>query len=228
MIAFIMLGTSMISLIGMKQRLSHTTLTQVLDLEAFRDLTYVLFCFGVFFGFMGVYIPFFYIELYAIQKCNTGPELTSYLLVIVNSGSLFGRLIPNYLADKTGPLNMHIVFAFCTALLAYCWIAITSTTNLVVFCVLYGFFSGTFVSLPGPILISLSSDLSSVGTRLGMSMAFAGIGLLIGNPVAGVILRQQHSWVGLQIWAGALITVSALFMLTARISKVGPGLMAKS
>lgn len=84
------------------------------------------------------------------------------------------------------------------------------------------------MSLPGPILISLTTDMSSVKTRLGMSMGLAGIGLLIGNPIAGVFLRHEHSWAGLQAWAGALITNSTLFMLAARISKAGSALMAKA
>ena len=58
---------------------------------------------------------------------------------------------------------------------------------------LYRFFSGTFVSLPGPIGYGLSSDTSTVGTRLGMATAFSGVGLLIGNPIAGAILKGRWS-----------------------------------
>lgn len=177
---------------------------------------------------MGIYVAFFYVQLYAVQKGNTNFNLAFYMLSILNASSFFGRIVPNFFADKIGPLNMQIPFALITALLAFCWIAIKDTAGLIVFCVLYGFFSGTFVSLPGPTVLSLSPNMGTVGTRIGMSFAFGGFGLLVGNPVAGAILRNQGSWVGLQAWSGASVAIAALCMLIARITKVGPGLKAKA
>lgn len=223
-IAFIMLATSIITVPFIKQRVPSTSLRKVYDASSFRDLPYLLFCFGIFFGFMGIYIAFFYVELYATQVCGMSTSLATYVLAVVNAGSFFGRLFPNWLADKIGPLNVQIPFALIASLLAFCWIPIRNTPGLLVFCALYGFFSGTFVSLPGPIVYVLSSDMSTVGTRLGMSMGFAGVGLLIGNPIAGAILRGGGGWVGLQAWAGTLIAVSAGCMMGARWTKFGGGL----
>lgn len=220
-IAFIMLATSIITVPFIKQRVPSTSLRKVYDASSFRDLPYLFFCFGIFFGFMGIYIAFFYVELYATQVCSTNAGLATYVLAVVNAGSFFGRLFPNWLADRIGPLNVQIPFALIASLLAFCWIAIRNTPGLLVFCALYGFFSGTFVSLPGPIVYGLSSDMSTVGTRLGMSMGFAGVGLLIGNPIAGAILRGGGGWVGLQAWAGTLIVVSAGCMMGARWAKFG-------
>ncbi|KAL6694002.1 hypothetical protein J3F84DRAFT_400455 [Trichoderma pleuroticola] len=64
-----------------------------------------------------------------------------YLLPILNAASTFGRITPNFLADHVGPLNMLAPAASITALLAHCWIAVNLST-------FYGFFSGSFVSLP--------------------------------------------------------------------------------
>ena len=66
--------------------------------------------------------------------------------------------------------------------------------------------------------------MSTVGTRLGMAMAFSSVGLLIGNPIAGAILRDGGGWIGLQAWAGTLIAVSAGCMVGARWTKFGGGL----
>ena len=57
-----------------------------------------------------------------------------------------------------------------------------------------------------------------------MCMGFAGVGLLIGNPIAGAILRGGGGWVGLQAWAGTLIAVSAGCMVGARWARFGSGL----
>ena len=219
-----MLATSIVTVPFIKQRVPSSSLRKVYDSSSFHDLPYLLFCVGIFFGFMGIYITFFYVELYATQVCGMSASLATYILSVVNAGSFFGRLLPNHLADMIGPLNVHIPFALIASLLAFCWIAIRNTPGLLVFCALYGFFSGTFVSLPGPIVYGLSSDMSTVGTRLGMAMAFSGVGLLIGNPIAGAILRGGGGWVGLQVWTGTLIAVSAGCMVSARWTKFGYGL----
>ena len=217
-----MIATSIITVAGIRS-LTQSTLQRrkLFDIVSFRDPPFVYVCLGVCLGFMGIYVLFFYVELYALQECHMGENLAAYLLAFVNAGSLLGRLIPNYLADRLGPLNIHIPFAFSAAILAFCWIVVHNSARLIAFGVLYGFFSGTFVSLPGPIVIGISTDFPElIGTRLGMSMACAGIGLLIGNPVAGAILTN-HGWVGLQVWAGSLIMLSGLCMLCARGSKFG-------
>lgn len=76
------------------------------------------------------------------------------------------------------------------------------------------------MSLPGPAVVSLSPNLGEVGTRMGMSFAFGGFGLLVGNPVAGAILRN-HGWAAAQSWNGASNTVGTICILIARISKAG-------
>lgn len=223
-----MLSTSVIPIVGMKQRISASRPRDLFDLTALWDPAFLLFNLGVFFGFMGVYVLYFYVQLYAIQQTDTDTNLTFYLLSIINAGSFFGRLIPNFFADTTGSLNMQIPFAFISATLTFCWIAIRSTAGLLAFCVLYGFFSGSFVSLPGPTVVSLSPNLALLGTRMGMCLAICGFGLLIGSPVGGAILQDRRSWAGLQAWCGTLLAVSGSLMLAARIAKVGFRLKVKA
>ena len=148
-------------------------------------------------------------------------SLAPYTIAIANAGAALGRLGPNYLADKSGPLNLYIPFTFITALLAFSWIAVRSPAGIIVFAILYGFFSASFVSLLSPIVAEISTERSDIiGTRLGMALAFAGLGLLIGSPIAGVILTS-HGWIGLQVWAGALIMVSGACLICVRGSRYG-------
>ena len=223
-----MLATSVVSVTSMKQRVPATARRDLLELAAFKDVPYLLFNLGTFFGFMGIYVVFFYVQLYALEVCHTNSNLTFYLLSIINAASFFGRIAPNFIADKSGPLNIQIPFAWIATLLVFCWIAIKSTSGLVVFCILYGFFSGTFVSLPGPTVVSLSPNLATLGTRMGMTFAFTGFGLLIGTPVAGAILRDRNSWVGLQVWCGTSLALSGACMMAARVAKVGRKIRTKA
>jgi MFS family permease len=198
-------------------------------MQAWKEYPYTLFTIGEFLGFMGLYIPFFYISSFALLKTNASPELTFYFVPILNAASVFGRILPNFLADKTGPLNMLIPCSLISAILALCWIAIDDVAGLTVFAVLYGFFSGTFVSLPPSAVASLSPDLKQVGTRMGMSFSFAGLGLLIGNPIAGTIINlETGDFVKAQIFCGVVVAAAAVVMMFARIAKVGPSLTAKA
>ena len=216
-----MLGTSAVFLFGIRQRFPPSTRREILDVKAFNDFPFLMYSLGLFFGFMGIYIAFFYVQLYAITQSNTKKELAFYLLSIINATSTFGRLIPNYFADKIGPLNTQIPFAFITALLCYSWAAIKTTPSLVVLCALYGFFCGSFVSLPGPTVVTLSPNLATIGTRIGMATAISGVGLLVGSPIAGAILQGRSGWLGLKMWCGVLLTASGGCMLSARLIKTG-------
>ena len=51
--------------------------------------------------------------------------------------------IPNYVADKIGPMNVLIPGCFTTALLAFFWTEIKTEAGLIVFCIIYGYL--TFV-----------------------------------------------------------------------------------
>jgi len=53
-----------------------------------------------------------------------------------------------------------------------------------------------------------------------MLTAVCGIGLLVGNPIAGAIL-DNGSWVGLQVWTGVLLALSACLQLAARVAAGG-------
>ncbi len=177
---------------------------------------------------MGIYVTFFYIQLYALEQTDVNTTLASYLLSIINAASTIGRLVPNFFADKTGPLNIQIPFALILTIICFAWIRITTTAGTVVFCLLYGFFCGSFVSLPGVTVISLSPNLATIGIQLGMSFIIAGCGLLVGEPIAGAILRGQGGWVGLQAFCGVLLALSGLFSFAARIAKVGTKWSAKA
>jgi hypothetical protein len=61
---------------------------------------------------------------------------------------------------------------------------------------------------------------------MGMSFSFGAIGFLIGTPIAGAIV--ESGWVGLQAYTGATLTLSAVIMVAARVSKAGYHVTAKA
>ena len=198
------------------------------DSASLKNIPYIIFILGLFFGFMGIYVTFYYIQLYALERTDISPEMASYLLVFINASSVVGRILPNFVADNIGPLNVQFIFSVGIAILCLSWIAIRSSHGMIVFAVFYGLMSGSFTSLPGATVIGLSKDLSKIGAQLSMSFLPAACGLLIGEPIAGAILHGDRHWIGLQIWIAALVTLSGLFSLSARFVHVGMKLAAKA
>jgi MFS family permease len=113
--------------------------------------------------------------------------------------------------------------------LIFAWIAVKSTGALMAFALLYGFFSGSFVSLPPSTLVALSPDLSKVGTRIGMCFGFSGIGALIGSPVGGALLNlHTGKYVHMQIFCGVVMFIGCVMLVIARVAKSGVGIMVKT
>ena len=222
-----MLATLSISLITMRVRLLPSERRRILDISAFKEPVFTLYSIGLMLAFMGMYIPFFYIQDYAISRRAMSADLASYLLITLNAGSLVGRIIPNFFADKTGPFNMLVPCSCVAFILAFCWISVTHKANLFVFSLFYGFFSGAFVSLSPSTVVSLSPSLGVVGVRMGMVFVFAAVGLLTGTPIAGAILNV-HGWEGLQVFCGAMVAAATVFIMAARICKTGYHFMIKA
>lgn len=220
-IAFIILTTLIPPLVLMKARSPPMSNYRLLDTNAFKDTPYILLNLGLVFGFMGFYIIFYYIQLYALQETNISGFVASYLLVIINAGSLPGRLIPGYYADRVGSINVQTTVALVGAILTFCLMANKSSAGLIVYSVLYGFSAGAFMGLPAAGVVNLTADKSRIGTRLGMTLACVGCGVLVSSPIAGAILNGKGGWVGLVVWCGVLLTASCIAMSASRICKVG-------
>lgn len=73
-----------------------------------RTTSYISY---IVFGFVisvALYNPMFSVELFALQNAHVSQTLGGYLLAILNVSSIFGRLIPNRLADRYGVFQVYI------------------------------------------------------------------------------------------------------------------------
>ena len=225
-VAFVTLSVSIIPLVFLRQRYLPVVSKGSLYNAVF-NLPYVSFCFAIFFGYMGTYIVLFYIQLYSVQHADINPSVGNFSITIINASSIVGRIVASYFADKVGPLNVSLPFTLSAALLAFFWIGAGNTAGIIAISMLFGLTSAAFFTLPSPTVISLSKDLSSVGLQIGLMEGFAGAGLLMGTPIAGALLGNQH-WLSIQVFAGALIAAAVFFVLLARFLKVGGKLRAKA
>lgn len=224
---FLSLVTCLFSVAIMKPRVFPKETRALLDLKAFHETPYALFCAAMFFGFIGFYGPVFYLQTSAIED-GTSTNLAFYLLPMLNAASIWGRILPNFLADKLGPLNILMPASLGTATLALAWIGIHSTPGYIALAVLYGFFSGGFVSLPPVALVWLTPNLRTVGTRMGMCFAICSLGLLVGSPSSGAILKNTENFLGLQLFSGCTLMLTGIILVVTRIAYAGIKVQVKA
>ncbi|KAK5699290.1 hypothetical protein LTR17_023383 [Elasticomyces elasticus] len=196
-----------------------------IDRSAFQEPATVITYASMLLVFVGLYIPYFYIQVFAEQEIGEN-NINQYLIVILNAGSFFGRLFPSLLADKIGPMNTIVLCAAISGIVGFCWIAVHDLAGTVAFCVIYGFFSGSFVSLTAVLWASLCPDVNRMGTRTGMMTVPVAAGLLLGNPIAGELVRRG-SFVGLQIFCAATVMAATCLLVAARWSIAGFGVQRK-
>ena len=137
-------------------------------------------------------------------------------------------IIPNIFADKFGPFNVVVPCTLISATLCLCYMAVDTSAGIVVLMAFYGFFSGSFVSLPPTIVVNLSKDSrDKIGTRLGQSFAIVAVGLLIGTPIGGAVL-EKGGFDALWTFGGCMIFASAALLIAARVSWAGFGVMKRA
>ncbi|KAJ7578598.1 MFS general substrate transporter [Mycena floridula] len=170
-----------------------------------KDRRYVLTALGSFITMIGFFFPFFFLQLDAVQH-GIDENLAFYTLAILNAASIFGR----------GVYNAIIPCTFACGILILSMFGIINTAGTILFSLLYGFFSGAFVSLLSPLFASLSKDFSEIGARMGMGFTINGFAVLIGSPVAGVLLTEQFEWWRPIVFSGVLVLAGSCILVGAR------------
>ncbi|KAM0254579.1 hypothetical protein ACHAQJ_006614 [Trichoderma viride] len=205
----------------MKSRLSPSEeARKLVDLAAFANAPYAVFTVGLFFVFVGLYIPIFDVVVNAQIGSNVGEDMSFYILSILNAASAFGRVVPGQLADLYGSLEVITVCTFCSAIFAYGWIGIHTLGGSIGFAIVYGFVSGAVVSIQASVIASLVPDVRYIGTWMGMALFVAGLGILIGSPIAGVLVTTgTNSFVDPLILSGTFILTGGILFCVAWICR---------
>jgi len=225
---FIILTTQLIPNTLMRVRVMPNSKRALLDLPAFRSPAYSLNVLGFFLGFVGLYMPFVYIQVYAIERDLLSTNMSFYLLAIMNATSTFGRIIPNHLADRIGPFNVGIPCTIASAIICWGLVGAKDGASIIVLVALYGFFSGSFVSLPPTILVHLSEgERGKIGARMGQGFTITATGMLIGTPIGGAI-REASGFTAVWVYAGICLIGGGVLLVLSRGYHRGFQIMVKA
>lgn len=216
LLSLVLLGVSNIVLKERGKAKAKRSHRALVDKSAFRDWPYVFFVCGCVVVFLGIYTPFVYIQPYAIRHEIASPRLSLYILAILNASSLFGRVLPNIIANRVGPLNLIIGTSAVLSITSFCLITASNLARLLAAIIVYGFATGTFFSLQPTIFVKLTSNAAMIGTRFGMAFAVMSLALLLGPPISGALLGDT-GYVSAWVWAGTTMIAGGVFIAISGI-----------
>lgn len=206
----------------LKTRLPRSSSARItLDWRGFRDLRFVLTMAAIFVLDWAVLVPPAYITMYARTMGLEG--VAQHILAILNAASIFGRGLPGPVADRVGRFNVMVVCsAVCTASIFGLWFGLgSSVAGLVVFAIVYGFFSGSAYSLT-PVCVSQLCSAQGYASKYGTAYGVVSFATLAGVPLSGTILSvgDGRRYDALILFCGATYAASTVLFVVARgISK---------
>ncbi|KAJ0163045.1 hypothetical protein CTA2_3605 [Colletotrichum tanaceti] len=206
----------------------------MLDLSAYRNVSFVVLSGAMFFNLFAYTAPIYYLQQYSLAHAGpagqgtpdtsgSGSGSAYYLVAILNAGSILGRLFPAWLAGRYGPINVLLGVSVSVAAVALCWLGVSTPAGSVAFALAYGIASGGLISLPPTVVSILVPDLGLHGTWLGMLSTTNAFGALAGPPIAGALLEATGSYLGVQLLSGLGLTAMAILVLVLRMTRVGKG-----
>ncbi|KAK4164652.1 major facilitator superfamily domain-containing protein [Cladorrhinum sp. PSN259] len=204
----------------LRQRIKPRRSGELVDWGAWKEGEYVFYAVGSFTCFIGLYFPFYYVAAFSRDIIGLSYTDSLNLLLVMNGVGIVGRLIPNAIADRVGPINVFVPVAAVCGICILCWQAVESVSGLYVWSCFYGMAAGGIQSLFPAGLSSLNTDVRKAGVRIGMVFTVVSFATLAGPPIAGAIITAAGGrYLGAQIFAGVTLLLGMGFMSAARVIK---------
>lgn len=217
-VAFIILLGVIISAATIRSNRAHAPTPTNLRtyITPLKDKRFTLLCASMtLFGF-GLFLPFNFIPS-AAQSLGMSWGLSIYAIAILNAVSVFGRILPGFLADKFGRFNMMTICTFISAILTLAlWLPGHNNAATLSFAAFFGFFSGCYVSLTPALVVEVSPP-ADIGHRTGVLYFFISVGVLTGSPIAGALVEANDGeFTYLKIFAGITMLAGAALIAVLR------------
>ncbi|KAH8425228.1 uncharacterized protein LDX57_002986 [Aspergillus melleus] len=198
-----------------------------IDFRVLREAPFALLTVAIFLIDFALLIPLTYLTSYA-QSHGMEEGLAYQVVSILNAASILGRVLPGYAADRYGRFNVMIITTFgCTVFTLALWLSAGSNTAAIVaYAVLFGFWSGSAISL-APVCVAQISTTEDFGKRYGTTYSLVSVGALFAIPIAGEIMKAQsapgkkENYSGLIVFCGLIYGFACLFFVLARGVKIG-------
>lgn len=234
---FIFLGLLIVTNLLVRSRLPPKPGQSILpDFRIFRRKDFALVTAGSFFMEWGLFAPISYVTAYALSTGAMSTTFAYQVIAIFNAFSVLGRWLPGYFADQIGRYNcMLLALLICMAASLGLWLPAAvlsgraeheSNSNTIfalflTFCVLFGFGSGSNISLT-PVCISMLCDTEEYGRYYATCYTMVAIGTLTGIPIAGALIEAcGGAYWGVALFTGVCYMIAIVAFGAARIMHVG-------
>ncbi|OBT84874.1 hypothetical protein VE02_05908 [Pseudogymnoascus sp. 03VT05] len=201
-----------------RSRLLATSTSAVVNVRCYLDSTFNWLTISAFGFELLLIIGLGLIPTYAADA-GYGQRAGFYLIMTMNIGSAFGRVIPSWFSDKVGRFNMLLLMTvFTLASMLFIWLpcGLTSLVALYIFVFLYGFGTGSFVSLSMGCVGQICRG-SDFARWIGAMDSVVSIATLISIPIGSSL----QSNVGPQAMVWFLAGVLSLSLIACSISRAG-------
>lgn len=198
----------------------------ILDLALFQSIPYsAMFIAGITATFTLFVAPFF-LPLFA-QSIGLSSDSGAALVAGFNACNMVGRFAAGPLSDRIGPINTFLITVVLNAVTTFAiWPVSSTLPPLIVFVTLNGIANGAFFTAL-PIAVASMVDPSRAAVAMSMSITGWTGGYLMGPPIAGYLLEASEKGGAARggaavyrsaiFYAGALASVSSVFVLIARL-----------
>ncbi|RDH31876.1 major facilitator superfamily domain-containing protein [Aspergillus welwitschiae] len=196
-----------------RSRLPRSQSKPSINVRAFQDARFTWLTMGTFimelevFGCLGLY------PTYVVMQ-GFGTTTSIILLSILNVFSTIGRLVAGGVADKYGRINTQIGLLGLGAVAVFViWLPFGSKlAGLYIFSCVYGFASGSFISL-APACIGQISKASEVGGRFGVCYLTVSFATLISIPIGGEMIETVGKPAMVAFLGAVLVIAMGMFSM---------------
>jgi MFS family permease len=186
------------------RKLLQIYVVDVFDYKSLFELKFMTCALAIALTECSLVIVLVYFPSYAIMRGNS--EQTSFLLIITSNGSaILGRYIPGLIADHLGRFNVVILMiTVCGVISLVMWLPFGENLSvLYAFSALYGFFSGSILSL-SPVCCGQISRTEEFGKRYSTMYLIVALTMLGLIPVAGAIIgdgtvERYNNYIGYSV-----------------------------
>ncbi|KAK0622213.1 Aspyridones efflux protein apdF [Lasiodiplodia hormozganensis] len=184
------------------------------DLSIIKNPAFVLLCTGMAIIYLGIFGPFFYVSSYA-SSLGMSTSLSFYMISLLNAASLFGRVLPEFLADLYGHFNLCAGAGIFSSVIAFCWTTATNEAGVIVWSLAYGFSSGAISSLQAACVAKIATQ-QTQGTAVGLLMGSVALTVLFGTPICGQLVGH-YGYLALSMFSGATLMAGSLLIVWAKL-----------
>ncbi|KAH5249505.1 hypothetical protein HBI16_227620 [Parastagonospora nodorum] len=209
---------------------SRTSKKRIVDWHAFKEPTYALYVIAMFFVFVGLWIPFFYIREFSADALHVSKSESFIMLIILNAAGIPGRIVPALFADLLiGTLNMYIITLLLTSAILLFWPLVSTEVGMFGWTAAYGFGAAGVSSLLQAGLTSINDEPTKTGQKIGMAFTVVGFASLVGGPIGGELIRigeetrvaGPEAYVWMIVFTGVIMFAGAVTLCVARLKRTG-------